>query len=85
MLRRVTLVRIDVSEEFSASIKYKIFLRNVLWLLVTANVPSSPILVTLMMEALSSSYFEANVAENMSKYITEPIRNQFCSTTFDEE
>jgi hypothetical protein len=27
----------------------------VLWLLVTANVPSSPILVTLMMEALGSS------------------------------
>jgi hypothetical protein len=30
-------------------------LRSVRWLLVTANVPSSPILVTLMMEALSSS------------------------------
>jgi hypothetical protein len=39
MLRRVTLV----------------FLRSVRRLLVTANVPSSPILVTLMMEALSSS------------------------------
>jgi hypothetical protein len=32
-----------------------VFLRNVRLLLVTANVPSSPILVTLMMEALSSS------------------------------
>jgi hypothetical protein len=33
-----------------------VFLRNLLRLLVTANaVPSSPILVTLMMEALSSS------------------------------
>jgi hypothetical protein len=32
------------------------FLHSVLWLLVTANiVPSSPILVTLMMEALHSS------------------------------
>jgi hypothetical protein len=40
MLRRVTLVRTDVSEELGAS-----FLR----------VPSSPILVTLMKEALSSS------------------------------
>jgi hypothetical protein len=30
-------------------------LHSVRWLLVTANVPSSPILVTLMMETLSSS------------------------------
>jgi hypothetical protein len=39
----------------SVSQKYKVFLRIVRRLLVTANVPSSPILVTLMMEALSSS------------------------------
>jgi hypothetical protein len=46
MLRRVALVRTDVSEE----------LRNVHRLLVTASVvPSSPILVTLMKEELSSS------------------------------
>jgi hypothetical protein len=46
MLRRMALVRIDVSEE----------LRKVRRLLVTANVvPSLSILVTLMMEALSSS------------------------------
>jgi hypothetical protein len=32
-----------------------VFLRSVCRLLVAANVPSSPILVTLMMEALSSS------------------------------
>jgi hypothetical protein len=45
MLRRVALVRTDVSRELSASI-----------IRVTANVvPSSPILVTLMMEALRSS------------------------------
>jgi hypothetical protein len=45
MLRRVALVRTDVSEERSASIY-----------MVTANVvPSSQILVILMMEALSSS------------------------------
>jgi hypothetical protein len=85
MLRRMALVRTDLSEEFSTSIikvtriselgttlavnsnrrtlrsntKYKIqsvFLRSVRRLLVTANiVPSSPILVALMMEALSSS------------------------------
>jgi hypothetical protein len=41
MLRRVAL--------------YFVFLRSVRRLLVTGNVPSSPILVTLMMEALSSS------------------------------
>jgi hypothetical protein len=45
MLRRVALVRTDL-----------VFLRSVRRLLVTANVvPSSPILVTLMKEALSSS------------------------------
>jgi hypothetical protein len=44
MLRRVALVGTDVSEELSASI-----------IMVTRNVPSSPILVTLMMEAQSSS------------------------------
>jgi hypothetical protein len=44
MLRRVALVRTDV------------FLRSVRRLLVTASVvPSSPILVTLMKEAVSSS------------------------------
>jgi hypothetical protein len=72
MLRRVALVRTDVSEK-----KYRLhhkcdknepatnkvssnyqpnFLLSVLQLLVTANVvPSSPILVTLIKEALSSS------------------------------
>jgi hypothetical protein len=36
--------------------KYQVvFLRSVLRLLVTTNVPSSPILFTLMKEALSSS------------------------------
>jgi hypothetical protein len=54
MLRRVALVRTDVSEELSASII--VFLRSVRRLLVTANVvPRSPILVTLMKKALSSS------------------------------
>jgi hypothetical protein len=43
MLRRVTLVRTDVSEEPSAS-----FIRVTI-------VPSSPVLVTLMKEALGSS------------------------------
>jgi hypothetical protein len=69
-LRRVALIRTDVSEELSASIirvtriselgttfavTNFVFLRCERRLLVTANVPSAPILVTLMMEALSSS------------------------------
>jgi hypothetical protein len=71
MLRRVALVRTDVSEELSASFirvtrigelgttlavtSNQVFFRSVRRLLVTANVPSSPILVTLMKEALSST------------------------------
>jgi hypothetical protein len=75
MLRRVVLVRTDVSEELSAPLirvtkigelgttlavtsnrhTLLVFLRSVRLLLVTANVPSSPILVTLMKEALSPS------------------------------
>jgi hypothetical protein len=59
MLRRVALVRTDVSEELSVSFFRVtcdlVFLRSVCRLLVTASVvPSSPILVTLM-EVLSSS------------------------------
>jgi hypothetical protein len=53
-------VRTDVSEELSASFARVtsdlIFLRSVRQMLVTASVvPSSPILVTLMKEALSFS------------------------------
>jgi hypothetical protein len=73
MLRRVTLVRTEVSEECSASFirvtricelgrtlavtDYDIiFIRRVFRLLVIAKVvPSSPILVTLIVEALRSS------------------------------
>jgi hypothetical protein len=66
MLRRVTLVRADVSEELSASCirvtrigevgTTLAVTSNRRQLLVTASVvPSSPINVTLMKEALSSS------------------------------
>jgi hypothetical protein len=67
MLRRVALIRSGVSEELSAYfIRAKrigelgttlaVFLRSMRRLLVTASVdPSSPILVTLMKEGLSSS------------------------------
>jgi hypothetical protein len=70
MLRRMAFVRTDVSEELSASfirvtrigelgtlaVTSIVFLRSVRRLLVMACVvPSSLILVTLMMEALGSS------------------------------
>jgi hypothetical protein len=63
MICRVSHIRTDVSEERSTSIirvirigEVQLFLRNMRQLLVTANaVPSSPILVTLVMEALLSS------------------------------
>jgi hypothetical protein len=62
MLRLLTLVRTDISQELIASIirvtkigEYFIFLRSVGRLPVTPNlVATSPNLVTLMMEALSS-------------------------------
>jgi hypothetical protein len=49
MLRRLAVVRIDVSEERGI-----LFLRSLRRLLLTANVSSSFILVTLMMEAVCS-------------------------------
>jgi hypothetical protein len=64
MLRRVALVRTDVSEELSTSVIAVTRIGELGTLavtsnrrtrLVTANVPISPILVTLMMEALRSS------------------------------
>jgi hypothetical protein len=68
MLRQVALVRTDVSEELSASMNrvtrigelgtlaHFAFLHSMRQLLVTASiVPSALILVTLKMEALSSS------------------------------
>jgi hypothetical protein len=65
MLRRVALVRTDVTQELSASfirvtrideLGTTLFLRGMRRLFVTASVVhSSPILVTLMKEALSSS------------------------------
>jgi hypothetical protein len=56
MLRRVALIRTDISEAISASfIRVLIFLRSVRRLLVTASVvPSSPIPVTMMNEVLRS-------------------------------
>jgi hypothetical protein len=58
MLRRVTLVRTNVSEKLSGSIIRVVrivYLRRVCRLIVVNVVPSSPILVTQTMEALRSS------------------------------
>jgi hypothetical protein len=58
MLCRVALVGNDVSEELGKTLPVtsnQLFLRSVRRLLVTTNLPSSPTLVTLMMEALNSS------------------------------
>jgi hypothetical protein len=41
--------------KYTSFLSHFVFLRSVLRMLVTANVPSPPILVTLMIEALSSS------------------------------
>jgi hypothetical protein len=59
VLHRVTLVRSHILEELSPSIikvtRISELETSVPRLLVAANVPSSPIVVTLMMEALNSS------------------------------
>jgi hypothetical protein len=66
MLRRVALVRTDVSEERIASI-IRVLLHNVLRLLVTANaVPRSLISVTLIMETICS--FETSVLKKATRH-----------------
>jgi hypothetical protein len=89
MLRRVALVRTDVSEELSSSFirvtrigelgttlavtsklthaakKALVIIRSVCRLLVTAKVPSSPILLTLMKEALSTT--ETSVLKRVTR------------------
>jgi hypothetical protein len=56
MLGRVALIRTDVSEELSASFIRVTRIGELRTTLATASVgPSSPILVTLMKEALRSS------------------------------
>jgi hypothetical protein len=55
MLRRVALVSTDVSEELRASFIRVTRIGELGTIAVTGVVPSSPILVTLMKEALSCS------------------------------
>jgi hypothetical protein len=55
MLRRVALVRTDVSEELSASFIRMTIICELGTTLIVANIVPSSILVTLINEALSSS------------------------------
>jgi hypothetical protein len=55
MIRRVALVRTDVSEELSDFFIRVIIIDELGTTLPVTSKPSSPILVTLMKEALSSS------------------------------
>jgi hypothetical protein len=55
MLRRVAAVRTDILEELSASFIWVTRISELGTMLVTASIPSSLILVTLMKEVLNSN------------------------------
>jgi hypothetical protein len=92
MLRRAALIRNDVSEEGIAYHQSdrkqramnnvscnsrEVFPRNVLWLLVRANVvPTSPIFVTLMIGAIRSSETSILTRATRHKILEDDILQQ---------
>jgi hypothetical protein len=86
MLRRVALGRPEVSEE--------LFLRSLIWFIITANVVlSSPDSVTLMIEALRSSEISiitratlCNIAEDgiLHSHLRENIKSYIALTSWTQ-
>jgi hypothetical protein len=50
-----SIIRVTIISELGSDTHCIVFFHSVCWLLVTANIPSSQILVTLMMEVPRSS------------------------------
>jgi hypothetical protein len=94
MLHRVALVRTDVSEELSASIIRGTRIdelgtlavtsnrRSVCQLLDTSDIPSSSILVPLMMEALSSSETSVLTRATQHNIPEDAILHSHCRENF---